>query len=103
MEPSKKIMISIPMAGKTPCEIMMKVDKATKYLEGLGYEVLDTYFQNHFVDNAHTNMPLFYLARSLSFMSDCDAVYFCHGWDNSRGCIIEHEAAKAYGLEMLYE
>ena len=25
------------------------------------------------------------------------------GWENARGCKIEHEAAKAYGLEIIYE
>ena len=28
---------------------------------------------------------------------------FCKGWENARGCRIEHEAAKAYGLEIIYE
>lgn len=25
------------------------------------------------------------------------------GWENARGCRIEHDAAVAYGLEVLYE
>lgn len=29
--------------------------------------------------------------------------YFCKGWENARGCRIEHDAAVAYGLEVLYE
>ena len=31
--------------------------------------------------------------------------YFCKGWDadHVRGCKIEHDAAKAYGLEIIYE
>lgn len=28
---------------------------------------------------------------------------FCKGWENARGCRIEHDAAVAYGLEVLYE
>ena len=31
-------------------------------------------------------------------MSKCNAVYFCKGWENARGCRIEHETAKAYGF-----
>lgn len=33
----------------------------------------------------------------------CNAAYFCKGWENARGCRIEHDAAVAYGLEVLYE
>lgn len=36
-------------------------------------------------------------------MSLCHAAYFCKGWENARGCRIEHDAAVAYGLEVLYE
>lgn len=36
-------------------------------------------------------------------MSKCNAAYFCTGWENARGCRIEHAAAKAYGLQILYE
>lgn len=32
-----------------------------------------------------------------------EAAYFCKGWEKARGCRIEHEAAKAYGLEIIYE
>lgn len=31
------------------------------------------------------------------------AAYFCRGWEQARGCRIEHEAAKSYGLEIIYE
>lgn len=48
-------------------------------------------------------IPLMFLARSLTNMSLCHAAYFCKGWKNARGCIIEHAVAEAYGLTILYE
>ena len=36
-------------------------------------------------------------------MSLCHKVYFAKGWENARGCKIEHEVALAYGLEIIYE
>jgi len=36
-------------------------------------------------------------------MSKCHAAYFCRGWEQARGCQIEHAAAVAYGLEIIYE
>lgn len=36
-------------------------------------------------------------------MSPCHAACFRKGWEDARGCRIEHDAAVAYGLEILYE
>lgn len=104
MEKTKKVMISQPMAGKTPEEIIEVRDKAIKYLEKSGFEVVDTYFPNDskYLTVDILSKPLFLLGKSLMYMSYCDAVYFCKGWDKTRGCILEHKAAEAYGLEMLY-
>lgn len=49
------------------------------------------------------NIPLCFLAKSLENMSLCHAAFFCEGWENARGCKIEHEAAVAYGLDIIYE
>lgn len=49
-------------------------------------------------------IPLCFLAKSfLENMSLCHAVYFCKGWENARGCRVEHDAAVAYGLDIIYE
>lgn len=93
------------MAGKTPEEIVEVRDKAIKYLEKSGFEVIDTYFPNDskYLTVDILSKPLFCLGKSLMYMSYCDAVYFCKGWDKTRGCILEHKAAEAYGLKLLYE
>lgn len=99
-------MISQPMAGKTPEEIVEVRDNAIKYLEEQGYEVVDTYYPNDFnglLPMDILNKPLFFLGMSLMYMSYCDTVYFCKGWDKTRGCILEHKAAEVYGLKMMYE
>lgn len=101
-----RAMIVQPMADKTEQEIIETRDKAKALLEDIGYEVVDTYFA---IDDrlafavGHIHMPLYYLSLSLGVMSKCHAVYFCEGWENARGCIVEHEAAKRYGLKMFYE
>lgn len=102
----KKAMISQPMAGKTDEEIVATRDLAVAKLRQMGYEVADTLFD--FTDEQLgalevQNAPLYYLASSLQAMSRCGCVYFCKGWKDARGCKIEHEAATAYGLEVIYE
>lgn len=103
----KKAMISQPMASKTAEEIKVTHNKAIKKLNELGYKLINTLFTDEWVAKEKTNdvanMPLWFLAKSLQKMSECDAVYFCRGWENTRGCNVEHEAANLYGLKLIYE
>lgn len=104
-----KAMISQPMAGKTDEEIVETRDKAKAELEELGYELVNTLFTDEWYsdeamkERGVVQVPLCYLAKSLENMSKCHAAYFCNGWEDSRGCRIEHEAATAYGLDVIYE
>ena len=97
------------MAGKTEEEIVEARDKAHAKLREMGYEFVNTLFTDEwYSDEAMekrgvVQIPLCYLAKSLENMSLCHAAYFCKGWENARGCRIEHDAAVAYGLEVLYE
>lgn len=102
-------MISQPMAGFSEEEIKLTREKAIQYLESKGYEIRDTYltgekYSEEYMKNAGIKMvPVYYLAGSLEGMSLCNAVYFCRGWENARGCKIEHDVAVAYGLEIIEE
>ena len=105
----RKAMLSQPMAGKSDEEIIATREKAIKALEAKGYEIVNTLFTDEWYSNESmkergvVQIPLCFLAKSLENMSKCHAVYFCKGWNRARGCIIEHEAARAYGLEIIYE
>lgn len=104
-----KAMISQPMAGKTDDEIKIARDSAIKTLSDKGYEVVNTLFTNEWYSQERmkergvVQVPLCFLAKSLENMSLCHVAYFCKGWEKSRGCKIEHEAAKEYGLKVIYE
>lgn len=105
----KKAMLSQPMAGKTEEEIVATRDRAIKVLEDRGYEVVNTLFTDEWYSKENmeergvVNIPLCFLAKSLEKMSLCHTVYFCKGWEKTRGCNLEHDAAVAYGLEVIYE
>jgi len=102
----KVAMISQTMRGKTEQEILQTREKAITALSKKGYEVLNTYFNDSEQDlkeKGFDNVPLYHLAKSLEEMSKCHTVYFCKGWENARGCKIEYETAKAYGLNIIYE
>ena len=105
----KKAMISQPMAGKTNEEILATRERAISTLTEKGYEIINTLFTDEWnskdvmESRGVVNIPLYFLAKSLESMSLCNAVYFCKGWENARGCRIEHAAAREYGLELVYE
>lgn len=105
----KKAMLSQPMRGKTEREIVETRNRAIKVLEEAGYEVINTLFTDEWYskekmeERGVVQIPVCFLAKSLENMSLCHTVYFCKGWDKTRGCIIENEVAKAYGLDIIYE
>lgn len=105
----KKAMLSQPMAGKSDEEIVETRSRAIAALEARGYEIVNTLFTDEWYskekmeERGVVQIPLCFLAKSLENMSLCHAAYFCKGWEQARGCRIEHEAAVAYGLTILYE
>lgn len=105
----RKAMLCQPMAGKTEQEIVEVRERAIAVLEAKGFEIVNTLFTDDWYNDQAmkargvAQIPLYFLAKSLKSMSLCHAAYFCKGWEKARGCRIEHEAAKAYGLEIIYE
>lgn len=98
----KKLFISQPMANKTDDEILKERKKAIKSAEeklGEKVEVIDSFFQN----SPHEAKPLWFLAKSLECLSTADVAYFAKGWENARGCKIEHDCAIAYGIDLVIE
>ena len=62
--------------------------------------IIDSFFD--FGELEVKNEPLYYLGESLCCMSEADLVVFALNWETARGCIIEHECAEKYGIEILY-
>lgn len=98
----KKIFISQPMRGKFPGEIeherSLAVEAAKKLLGVDDVDVIDSYFEGK---NNMPKGPLKCLGHSLIMLADADVAVFTPRWNEARGCIIEHEAALAYGIRVL--
>lgn len=93
----KKLFISQPMKGKSDEEILREREKAISDAQsffGEPVEVIDSFFQGAPVGAK----PLWFLGKSLELLSDADIAYFAKGWRDARGCRLEHDAAKAYGI-----
>ena len=98
----KLLFISQPMKDKTDEEIIAvreQAIKSAKNLLGEEVDVIDSFFQSV----PHGAKPLWYLAKSIKLLSMADVAYFADGWENYRGCQIEHQCAVQYGINIVGE
>lgn len=96
----KKLFISQPMKGKSDEEILAEREKAiaeAQKMIGEPVEVIDSFFQSAPADAR----PLWFLGKSLELLSVADVAYFADGWQDARGCRIEHECAVEYGIDRI--
>lgn len=96
-----KLFISQPMKGKTDEQILKERDIAIQEVKELvgddDVEIIDSFFK----DAPHDARPLWYLGKSLEFLSTADVAYFAKDWDKYRGCKIEHICAIEYGIDCI--
>lgn len=100
-----KIFISQPMRGKTDEEILSERNRAIKVIQETiskeDIEIIDSFLKKEVP--TRVNEPLWRLGGSLMILSTADIAYFVKGWDEARGCKIEHECAVQYGLKTIEE
>ena len=85
------------MRDKTDEEILAVRNEAKAEIENAlneKVEVIDSFFQNA----PHEAKPLWFLGKSLELLSTADVAYFAEGWQDYRGCRIEHTCAQEYGI-----
>ena len=98
----KKLFISQPMRGKTDEKIREERTNAIKCAEkliGEPVEIIDSFFEKAPVDAK----PLWYLGESLKLLAEADVAYFAAGWNEARGCKIEHTCAVEYNIDRIEE
>ena len=95
----KRLFISQPMIGITDEEFLLERAKAIRKSKEIIDEevvVLDTFFTKDY------GKPLLFVAKRLEVLAQADVAYFVEGWENDRGCRIEHECAKEYNVDRIY-
>lgn len=93
----KKLYLSLPISGRK-LEAAKEHARLTKmYLASLDYEVITP-----FEVCPNPEEPYSWLmGQCIEAMLECDVVYFCIGWQHSKGCMAEFEIARIYGKEIL--
>ena len=101
----KTIFISQPMRGLTDEEILNKRQEIRKNAEKVikePVELIDSFIEDY-PGEINKHIPVFYLGKSIQFLSQADVAYFGGDWRNARGCKIENEIAKQYGIKIIEE
>ena len=98
-----KVFISQPMSGRSEEDILgERLDVLRWILDSYGHaEIIDSYISE--LPPQGVNDGVWYLAKSLEFLSEADVAYFAHGWEDARGCQIEHAVAESYGIQIIEE
>ena len=91
-------MLSRPMKGKTREQIEKEmVDVIFDMYDHMTCEIISP-----IVENREEKSELECFSESIFFMSKADVLAMGFGWENSRGCRLEHDIAKAYGVPVIY-
>lgn len=95
-KPPFKIFISQPMKGRTDEEIMQERKDIMAKWTNKPVEFIDSFFCEPGKNSTDS------LGKSISLMGEADLAVFAQGWQNARGCRIEHQVARDYGIPISY-
>lgn len=100
-----KIFISQPMNGKTDEEIWRErviAIETAKIEYGEDTEIINSFFDDENPISLLTENfnGLGHLGMSLILLSKADKAMFLPGWQDARGCVIEHSCCEKYGIEI---
>lgn len=94
----KRLFISQPMVDRTDEEIISERKVAIAEAKKLLNEDIEVI---HSFTSVQMN-PLGYLGYSITCLSKADVAYFAKGWQDYRGCRIEHICAVDYGIQVIF-
>lgn len=98
-----KIYISIPISGHDPEEQRAKAERFAKDIDAIGHDPINPFDApappEHFDDKERY---AYFMGFDIADILRSDAAYFSRGWEQSKGCRLEHAAAEIYGLKIFY-
>ena len=104
----KKIFISLPMKGREHDDIVadqkaILAEVNAKAHPGTEYEMIESCLDIAVeIDTSVIKyVPVCFLARSIGLLAQADVVAFGDGWENTKGCNIEHKIAETYGIPIV--
>lgn len=99
----KKLFVSQPMRGLTADEIVAERNRIIlKAQEAMGEAVnpLPSFVETYDVGLTERT-PVRFLANSIAILADADVAVFGKGWEEARGCRIEHKVCMDYDIDIV--
>ena len=107
-----KVYISLPISGHQIRDRISYADRVKRELIngfrcGWGYFECETELKIITPFDVNENEDKDSYARKMGndieALLQCDAIYLCEGWQNSKGCMAEFEVARIYGKQIIFE
>lgn len=94
-----KIYISIPISGKDLATQQAVAKETAERIRTLGHEPVNP-FDTPPAPPEWTEKQkyAYYMGEDIKRLLMCDVAYFCEGWRDSDGCLMEFNAAQIYGI-----
>lgn len=96
----KKVFVSLPMQGRTKEEIIQEQARLLAVVAKRIREKLS--LVESFIEDADKLDPREIIEESLRRMARANLVVFAPGWEDTRGCRIEHQYASLCRIPVLY-
>ena len=98
-----RIYISIPMRGYDLAIQRAKAAEVADMIRSYGHEPVNP-FDTPEPPEEYTpeQKYAYFIGRDIERLLLCDAIFMCHGWDESTGCQIEYSAAYYMRMPKLF-
>ena len=93
-----KIYISLPVTGHDIEEVEARCIFATGVIEKKGHTAVSPLDVSPDPDATYAQ----HMGDDIKALLECDAILFLDGWQYSKGCDLEHEAARIYQKQQYY-
>ena len=106
-----KVYLSLPISGQPTKERMA-------YAEQIKHSLIEAYRRDGGIfmakrlniitpfdvnENEDKDSYARKMGNDIEALLECDAIFLCEGWQNSKGCMAEFEVARIYGKEIMFE
>lgn len=101
------VYVSIPISGFPLTAVRKRAEQVKSALERPGtvvftpFDVADSRDVPKGLDEDQTYA--FHMGRDKERLLNCETVFFCKGWQYSKGCRAEYEVARIYGKDIVLE
>lgn len=92
----KKVYISLPITGRSLDDVRTQIDEVSKLLRAHGYVPVSPLEIQPDLNAPYSEL----MGNDIKALLECDAVIFLDGWEKSKGCRLEHQAANIYHKPM---